>query len=65
MSKLGEKLLPKGADHFTITSQSDKSAAEANPGAHRTASKSQSEIVRGLLAAGESEQTVNPMISVF
>jgi len=60
MGKLGEKLLPRGAGHFTITSQSGERAAAANPGAHQTASKSQSEIARSLSAAGESEQTVKP-----
>ena len=60
MGKLGEKLIPKNAVHFTITSQSGQGAAAPNPGAHRTASKSQSEIVRHHFQTDESEQTVNP-----
>ncbi|MBZ5634898.1 MAG: site-specific integrase [Acidobacteriia bacterium] len=61
MGKLGEKLLPRGADHFTITSQSGNGAAAPNATAQQIRSESQPEMLRGLLQAGESEQTVKPL----
>jgi integrase len=60
MGKLGEKLLPKGAAHFTITSQSDSGAIAPNADAKRNATRSQPEIARDLLQAGETHQTVKP-----
>jgi len=60
MGKLGEKLLPKDAAHFTITSQSGTSADAPNAATHAIASESQPEIARELLQAGKPLQTVNP-----
>jgi integrase len=60
MDKLGEKLLPTGSTHFTITSQSGNRAPMPNPSTRRIESKSQSEMMRALLQPSKTPQTVNP-----
>ena len=59
VNKLGEKIMPKGPSHFTITSQSALGEARPNPMPVQNVSILQSNVTTGNSPSGSMSKTVN------